>query len=242
MVSTPTPEPPDAHSAAQAADELEGALRARFDLVVEPAPVGEARVALRRPASPEALISEDDFLHDERLPYWADLWPSAQVLAAHVHALPGDGRTLLELGCGLGLVSAVAAAAGFDVLATDYYADALHFTTLNVVRHAGRLPRTRLVDWRALPSDLGRFDVVVASDVLYERPYATLVADVYAQTLAPDGEGWLADPGRLALGAFVEACSARGLRVERVREVPYEQGAMRQRIALHRLTHYYPAP
>lgn len=227
---------PRARPPAPTVGELEADLRARFDTAQELATVAGGTVTLLRPASPEALISEDDFARDERLPYWADLWPSALALAEHVHGLRGEGRPLLELGCGLGLVSAVAAAAGFDVLATDYYADALRFTEVNVARHAGRVPRTRLVDWRALPPDLGEHDVVVASDVLYERPYAALVADVFARTLAPGGEGWLADPGRVALGAFVTACGERGLRVEQVREVPFVQGAIRQRIALHRLS------
>ena len=221
--------------AARVAARLERELRQEFEVVVVPAHVGSATVQICRPASPEALISEDDFAEDERLPYWADLWPSALALAGHVHALRGDGRTLLELGCGLGLVSAVAVERGFDVTATDYYQDALRFAALNGARHSGVVPRTRHVDWRALPPDLGRFDVVVASDVLYERPYAALVAHVFATTLERGGEGWLTDPGRVALGAFVEECERRGLRVERVADLPYQDGEIQQRIGLHRL-------
>ena len=234
MVSDPPADGGDADAEREAA-RLERELRGEFDVVVTPVRVGDATVQLWRPESAEALISEEQFVEDERLPYWADLWPSALALAGHVHALPGEGRTLLELGCGLGLVSAVALERGFDVTATDYYEDALRFAALNAARHTGTLPRTRHVDWRALPPDLGRFDVVVASDVLYERPYAAIVAHVFARTLEHGGEGWLTDPGRVALGAFVEECERRGLRVERVAELPYEDGAIRQRIALHRL-------
>jgi len=42
--------------------------------------------------------------------------------------LPGKGKRALELGCGLGLVTnRRALRAGYDVLATDYYEDALLF-------------------------------------------------------------------------------------------------------------------
>ena len=155
---------------------LEAELRARFDIAETRVPVAEREVPLLRPASADALISEADFAVDERLPYWADVWPSSVALAAHLSRMHGLGRRLLELGCGLGLVATHAAAAGFDVLATDYYEDALHFARLNVFRNTGRSLATRHLDWRALPADLPRFDLVVASDVLYEPSYAELVA------------------------------------------------------------------
>ena len=49
-------------------------------------------------------------------------------------------------------------------MATDYYADALLFARRNSLRNVKREPETRLVDWRAFPTDLGRFDLVLASD------------------------------------------------------------------------------
>ena len=41
---------------------------------------------LASPRSAEELINEADFARDERLPYWADVWPSAIAMA---RALPG---------------------------------------------------------------------------------------------------------------------------------------------------------
>ena len=198
-------------------DALERQLRARFDVVETPVAVGDRAVPLLRPRSADDLISEADFVADERLPYWADVWPSSTVLARHVGGLWGGGRPLLELGCGLGLVSSSAAARGFDVLATDYYEDALRFAELNVGRTTGTALRTRHVDWRELPHDLPLFDVVLASDVLYEPAYASLVANVLARTLAPRGEAWVADPGRVATGMFLDEVARRGIQLERAR-------------------------
>jgi predicted nicotinamide N-methyase len=208
-VSTPTTTERVARTAA-----LERQL-APLGLVNSAVEAGGAKVVLRKPRSAESLIDEEDFAGDERLPYWADVWPSSRALAGVIRGEPGAGRSLLELGCGVGLVSVTALRAGFAVTATDYYGEALAVTQLNALRLAGdgdaRLA-TRHVDWRALPDDLGPHDVVCAADVLYEREYAALVAAAVAATLAPDGVALVADPGRAALTPFRERMRELGFR------------------------------
>lgn len=209
-------------------------------LVDEPVtlyPHGQAVVfALRKPQNADLLISEEDYVKDERLPYWADLWPAARLLATTALEHEGTGRTLLELGCGLGLATSAAVHAGYAVTATDYYEDALHVARFNSERVNGRAPKTRMVDWRALPSDLGQFDVVMAADVLYERQYSTLVAAALAATLKPDGEAWITDPGRSGLDTFLEQAAVHGLHVVSREEFPYAEGEkIRQTIRRFRL-------
>jgi predicted nicotinamide N-methyase len=220
---------------------LVAVLEARFGAVAVPVRIGETEVGLLRPPAAEDLISEEDFGRDERLPYWAELWPSAVVLAGRVAAERGDGRSLLELGCGLGLVSLAALRAGYRVTATDYYLDALAFTRANAWRAVGREPATRAADWRALPGDLGRHDRVVAADVLYERTYAALVAVAVALTLADGGVATVADPGRVALSAFVDECQARGLAVVQAERLPYADGRVRQEITVLTLAQRSPS-
>jgi predicted nicotinamide N-methyase len=140
---------------------------------------------------------------------------------------------MLELGCGLGLVASAGARAGFAVTATDYYADALGFAAVNVWRNAEREVETRHVDWRAFPDDLGRFALVVASDVLYEHEYATLVARAIDRALEPGGRGLVADPGRVAAPAFLEECATLGLRAARSGRHPWSAGAINQTIDLY---------
>lgn len=216
----------DAHSStvdmppAQKYHALHQKLARRFRLITQTVAIGDTTVVLRRPRSAEELISPKDFEHDERLPYWAELWPSASVLAAHIPTPNRRGARLLELGCGVGLVTTIAFVAGWDVVATDYYADALQFTTLNALAATGRAPRTHLVDWRAMPAPdvLGLFDAVVAADVLYEPPYPALIAGALASTLAPTGMGLIVDPGRVHAPGFIHACEARGLSASAERE------------------------
>lgn len=222
----------EAWDAAGASPEL-ATLDQRFVLRSRTLLIGDRQWTLEMPRSAEDLISEVDFAHDERLPYWADLWPSAIVLSRAIAALDGRGKSAIELGAGLGLPSLAALEAGFAVTATDYYADALLFARRNAVRIFGRDLSTALVDWRAMPQDLGRFDLVLAADVLYERPYAPLVARAVIGLLAPDGVALIADPGRVALQACLEECRALGATVRTHDVVPHEDGAAKHTITIH---------
>src|SRR5262245_10822198 len=94
------------------------ALRARVDPVYRDLTIAGAPARIWHPRSPESLIDVDAFERDERLPYWADIWPSSFVLAECVGSLDGSGGRLLELGCGIGVVALAAARAGFAVTAT----------------------------------------------------------------------------------------------------------------------------
>jgi predicted nicotinamide N-methyase len=114
---------------------------------------------------PEDLIDEEAFADDEFLPYWAELWPAAGALAA---ALPDrlDGVRVLELGCGLGVPSLVAAARGATVAAFDWAADAVALLRTNAERNNLRVTCERR-DWRTPLAE--RYDLALAADVLYER-------------------------------------------------------------------------
>ena len=210
-------------------------LNARFDVAQTEIPLGGRILTIYHPRSADALIDEAAFADDERLPYWADIWPSARALAEHIVGVRPDSRRVLELGCGAGLVSVAAAMAGFDITATDYYEDALRFTALNVLVNTGVLIETRTADWRRFPHDIGRFDLVVASDVLYEREHATLVAAVIDRTLTGRGTALVADPGRLAAPDFVSECKERGMPAAILDRVPFEDGTQRQTIDLYEI-------
>jgi predicted nicotinamide N-methyase len=226
----------DARHAARLGVEL----RRRFRVVETPVTLGDRVLTILHPASAEELINEADFERDERLPYWAELWPSALVLAELVLAMPGAGSTFLELGCGAGLVATAATLAGYRVRATDYYDDALRFTAVNVAQNAGTNASgftAEHLDWRAAPPSTSRFDVVAAADVLYERPYGALVARVFGAMLAPGGAGFLADPGRVARDDFLAALADHGLEVVAERPIPFVHDRVRQTITVFGIAH-----
>src|SRR5215213_10201025 len=103
----------------------------RFDLDRTQIELGGFQYELIHPRSVDDLISEEDFDLDERIPYWANIWPSERILAEVISQQRGAGRKLLELGCGVGFAALVAAHVGFDVLATDYYHEAIEFARVN---------------------------------------------------------------------------------------------------------------
>jgi predicted nicotinamide N-methyase len=215
------------------AADLEARLERRFRTRETLVDLERRQVRILHPANADDLISEEDFIRDERMPYWADLWPSSLMLARSMVNEVGKGAPLLELGCGSGLVTVAAAIAGYDVLATDYYDDALLFTQVNAERNLVRQTvRTRDVDWRQMPEDLGRFPRVIAADVLYEPTYGDLIANAIAVTLAADGRATVADPGRLSRDNFIAAAKELGLNVDLSRKVKFAEGEVRQEITL----------
>jgi predicted nicotinamide N-methyase len=172
-----------------------------------PGPGGPLTVL--RPARPEAIIDALTELDaDEKLPYWAELWPSSLGLAWAIARGEVDvaGRSVTELGCGVGLVALAAARAGARrVLATDWYGECLAFARASAEEN-GLALETREVDWRAPPAEACA-DVVLAADVLYERRNARFVAGALRALIAPGGVGVVADPGRTYQKDLVAALS-----------------------------------
>ena len=193
--------------------QLRSSLAERFDLVSTSVALGERSFVVQHPRDVDELLDEAAFNRDGRIPYWAQIWPAARVLAEQLLAQRGEGLSLLDLGCGVGLTSIAAVASGYQVLATDYYDDALEFVQLNALANELPLPATRLLDWRDWPVELGRFDRVVAADVLYEPTMTPLIVQGLARSLAQDGEAWVTDPQRRHAAELSEQCKAHSLRV-----------------------------
>jgi predicted nicotinamide N-methyase len=149
-----------------------------------------------RPPDPEALLDEARFEVDEFMPYWAELWPSGLALAETLPSLL-DGLAVVELGCGLGVPSLVAAARGARVTAVDWAAEAVELLRENAARNGIALDAVH-ADWSTFE---GSFDLVLAADLLYEERNGDALLGVLP-TLAP--RVLLADPGRSTARAFFE--------------------------------------
>jgi predicted nicotinamide N-methyase len=161
--------------------------------------VGEVELTLLRPRDPDALIDEEAFAQDEFLPYWAELWPAGLALA---RALPErlGGVRVVELGCGLGIPSLVAAARGASVTAIDWAPAAIELLRENAEKNGLEL-QASVADWRSFG---GSFDLAIAADVLYEARNVEPLLDLL-QRLAPTV--LLAEPGRPAGREFLRQAS-----------------------------------
>jgi predicted nicotinamide N-methyase len=179
------------------------------DLVQETIALRGGDLEILRPRDSEALLDEHAFADEEFLPYWAELWPSGVALARQLDGRALRGVPVLELGCGLGLPSIVAAHAGGRVLATDWSAAALELLEVNAERNGATL-ETLQADWTR-PDPLlarGPFALVLAADVLYERRNVPVLLELLPRLVAPAGEIWLADPGRATAQSFFDLADA----------------------------------
>ena len=168
-------------------------------------PSGELR--LLQPKEAAEIPDVDGVEWAPVAPYWSVLWRSSVALARELDGMALGGLRVVELGCGLGVPSIAAARRGATVLATDECTDALELVARNA-RESDLPIQTAMIDW-AEPDELveqAPFDLVLASDVLYERPsFARLLS--LMPLLAP--VAWLADPGRPAAGAVVDEAMRR---------------------------------
>jgi predicted nicotinamide N-methyase len=171
---------------------------------------------IARPVDFDRLIDDAAADPEQNLPYWAELWPSGVALAAKIAREPVimQGKRVLELGCGLGVTAVAALRAGADLLVTDYSPEALALCSLNALEQAGTQPRTLRVNWRNPGSNLhgagDEFPVVLAADVLYEGRDVDPLLALVERIVSPDGELWLAEPGRPPAARFLESIGARG--------------------------------
>ncbi len=176
--------------------------------------LGHVRLVIRHPADPAALLAAIDpasFAVDERIPYWAEVWPAAVALGRKLVGADLRGRRVIELGAGVGLCSVSAARAGAEVLVTDYEPAALDCARMNAALNQVTVTTAQL-DWR----DSGwpaNFDLVLAADVLYEARNVAPLAERIPALLAPGGTALVTDPGRPYLPAFAQALTAKGLAV-----------------------------
>jgi 2-polyprenyl-3-methyl-5-hydroxy-6-metoxy-1,4-benzoquinol methylase len=168
------------------------------------------------------LTQEEFDRTDERMPYFALVWPSADALVARVLAGPRlDGQRVLDLGCGLGACGLAAARLGAAVTFFDWEPRAIEIVRASAVRQpTPAVPFAYAVgDWRQ-PPPLGQFDLILGADVLYEQRNAPAVAAFLAGHLKPGAEAWIADPGRSQAGPFPALAATVGLTIPDEETVP----------------------
>jgi predicted nicotinamide N-methyase len=186
------------------------------DVVEEAVPLGGRTLHMLRPRDGDAVLDEllaEDDPEEERLPFWTQLWPSGTALAQAVAGRSLAGRRVLELGCGLGLVSVAAALAGGEVLAVDRSPEAVTFTAANAARNGARVSTAVCAFDQPEPLlAAAPWDLVLAADVLYEQRNVPVLLWLLPRLAGPAAEVWLADPGRNGLETFLSGADATGWR------------------------------
>jgi len=179
---------------------------------------GDVTLAMETPPDLDALLDRAA-AHDpqsvDAIPYYAILWPAAQGLAKYLweHRAGLSGLRVIELGCGLGLPSILAARLGARVLATDFHPDTGEWLSHNAESNGVNIGY-RPLDWNIfLAPEADSFqpaDLVIGSDLLYERRHIPALIRAVGALCAPGGHAVIADPGRENLQLFVSGMEQDG--------------------------------
>jgi predicted nicotinamide N-methyase len=202
-----------------------------YDIKVQTLPIaGAADLRVR------SLLDNDQFadtasraaalgISSAQWPLFGQVWPSGLHLAAAMAVRPlTAGERILEIGCGLALASLVCHRRGAEVTASDIHPLAGAFLLENL-RLNGLAPmRYCHGDWRedaapaagGAPHVHGRFDLIMGSDVLYERDDGGALAAFIEAHAMPCCELLIVDPNRGNRSAFGKRMAGLGFEFSEV--------------------------
>ncbi|MEL6256383.1 MAG: methyltransferase domain-containing protein [Bacteroidota bacterium] len=202
----------------------------RYSLIEEKISFGSQELIVYRIADTDALLDEliekgeeHEDVVDERIPYWAELWPSAIAMGRYLSEHPDlvEGRTVLEIGCGLGLSGMLAHTLGGKVILSDYLPAALELADFNWRKNFAEEPQLLQLDWREVKEDQAA-DVILAADVAYEERAFDPLIKAFKILMQPNSKLILTEPNRQIAKKFLIMLEESGLYVEKLkREIRY---------------------
>ena len=145
------------------------------------------------------------------------LWPSGSKLAERMALRPVNANErILEIGCGLALSSLVGHRRGANITASDCHPLAGEFLKENLrLNHLGPM-NYRHGHWgehATQHQDIAvssRFDLVIGSDILYERDERGDLAHYINEHVEDHSEVWVIDPNRGNRSHFHRNMAAQG--------------------------------
>jgi len=170
-------------------------IRSLLDLQQYSDPLGEAELAGISPAS---------------WPLFGHIWPSARVLALAMHTYDFTGKRILEIGAGLALSSLVIHRRAGDMTVSDWHPLSQAFLNQNLLLNDLGPLKYQTGNWAGSNPELGRFDLIIGSDVLYERQQPGQLAAFIDRHANPSAQIIIVDPDRGNRVAFCREMSELG--------------------------------
>lgn len=141
-------------------------------------------------------IAEDLGISDALWSLFGVVWPSGLVLAEHLREYPIESKRILEVGCGMALTSLLLNKRSADISATDYHPEVGKFLLKNTQLNEDKPINFERADWANTSSNLGHFDLIIGSDLLYEDDHIDLLAKFIEAHSKPSCVVIIVDPGR----------------------------------------------
>lgn len=198
-------------------------IQERYPLLEEKLSFGDFLLNISRISDTDALLDEliakgdsHEDVQDERIPYWAELWPSAigmgRYLAKHPELV--RGKSVLEVGCGLGLAGMVAHGLGGKVILSDYLPAALELAKYNWEQNFTEESKLLQLDWREAKPEQAA-DLVLAADVAYEERAFEPLLKAFPILVKKGGKLLISEPNRAIAKKFLKSLEGIGFEVEK---------------------------
>ncbi len=163
-----------------------------------------------------ALLKKDSGsieIKDERIPYWAELWPSAIAMSEFIveNKIVSNKTFVHETGCGLALPGIVCGKLGANVLLTDYLPEALEVAAKNWLLNFTIPAQTQLMDWRKPFAT--KCDVLLAADVAYEKRMFGVLVKMFSAIIKPGGKIIFSEPNRQITEPFYNMLLINGFKI-----------------------------
>jgi predicted nicotinamide N-methyase len=141
-------------------------------------------------------VAEELGISSATWPIFGIVWPSSLVLANHVSNSAIGSKRVLEVGCGTALTSLLLNKQRIDITATDYHPEVEAFLNRNSELNGDPIIPFQRTGWADNNDSLGRFDLILGSDLLYEDAHVGLLASFIEAHSNPECEVIIVDPGR----------------------------------------------
>ena len=184
-------------------------LASKYAIEFEPLTIRGKQFRFLHLSDIEPLIKGKDIFADiSDFPFWVKIWESSVVLADFMARMAADPcQRILELGAGLGVAGIAAAGFGHRVTITDYDDGILDFSRVSAAVNGCEGVLQQRLDWLE-PEELGVFDMIIGSEILFNSRFFIPLLNVLARYLAPHGVVYLAhDRRRKSLGGFLKLCA-----------------------------------
>ncbi|CAB1369819.1 class I SAM-dependent methyltransferase [Denitratisoma oestradiolicum] len=167
-------------------------------------------------------------------PLFGQVWPSSQKLADLMQVWDLGNRRVLEIGCGLGLPSLVIHRRGGNITASDCHPLTEPFLRANLLLNHLVGLEYRVGNWGRSAPAMGEFDLIIGSDVLYERNHPEQLAAFLQLHAAAGAEVLIIDPNRSNRRAFHRAMALLGFDLtETLLDMPLDDGSPYRGRLLH---------